>query len=357
MDCRMKPVDVRDKSATSSGGGSDGQLSPMSSNLGGGSPMLRHSRSGSVVKRSQTTKAAAQRLAQMMNHHQTSDSEDEDDFLSDYNPSPATTSSVGGRSQFRPSSPMTVGTATEQRSAPRAASLGRASQPVIKRAELRRQSMGSSSSSSYAMEQIHLQSARSSSDQTSNSLRSSQSNNTAECVQPTSARSNRSPLVHPVEQPSSARSAPASRPSLGIKPVTMVPPSVPLSLRPSLFGGQVDTQSDTQKNKSSILSRLSLDLGAAFAFRETSNQRSANASTSVSASALQDEIDMLQEENESLLEKLECYHEHTFLRRRLGQSSHLDLSLRKISFYACSREGAIFTHYVCLVLFLRSETV
>ncbi|KVH87846.1 hypothetical protein Ccrd_024843 [Cynara cardunculus var. scolymus] len=311
MDRQMKPVYVREKSATSGGGGSDGQLSPTSSTRGGVSPMtmLRHSRSGSVVKRSQTTKAAAQRLAQMMTHQQTSDSEDDDDFLSDYNPPAAATSSSSSsataaeRSQIRPRSPMTVGTTTEQHSAPRAASIGRASQPVIKHAELRHQSMRSSSSSSYAMEHIHPQYDRSSSDQTPNSLLPSQSNNTAERVQPTSARSTRSPLVHPVEHPSSARAVPASRPNLGIKPVTMVPPSVPLTLRPTLFGSQVDTRSDTQKNKSSLLSRLSLDLGAAFAFRETSNQRSANASTSASASALQDEIDMLQEENESLLEK------------------------------------------------------
>ncbi|MFS8034835.1 putative Coiled-coil domain-containing protein SCD2 [Helianthus anomalus] len=46
---------------------------------------------------------------------------------------------------------------------------------------------------------------------------------------------------------------------------------------------------------------LSLDLGA-LAFRESGYQRST--SSSASTSALQDEIDMLQEENESLLEKL-----------------------------------------------------
>ncbi|KAJ9564843.1 hypothetical protein OSB04_000809, partial [Centaurea solstitialis] len=206
-----------------------------------------------------------------------------------------------------------VGTATEQHSAPRAASLGRASQPVINHAELRHQSMRSSSSSSY------LTSAQSNNTSEQNHP---QSNNTAERVQPASARSNRSPLLHhPPEQSSSARAVPASRPTSDYGA-----PSVPLTLRPSFFGGQADAQSDTQKNKSSILSRLSLDLGAAFAFRDTTNQRSAN--TPASTSALQDEvwplslstsentcrrhyecyfysqIDMLQEENESLLEKL-----------------------------------------------------
>ncbi|KAJ9564846.1 hypothetical protein OSB04_000812 [Centaurea solstitialis] len=100
-------------------GGSDGQLSPQALPLGGGSPMavLRHSRSGSVLKRSQNTKAAAQRLAQMMTNQQTSDSEDEDEYLSDYNPSSPTSSSSStatatatatttGRSQIRPRSPM-----------------------------------------------------------------------------------------------------------------------------------------------------------------------------------------------------------------------------------------------------------
>ncbi|KAJ0679394.1 putative Coiled-coil domain-containing protein SCD2 [Helianthus annuus] len=91
-----------------------------------------------------------------------------------------------------------------------------------------------------------------------------------------------------------ARSAPsAARPTSLMKPVIMVPATVALSLRPSAEG---DTQTNNLKNK-----RLSLDLGA-LAFRESGYQRST--SSSASTSALQDEIDMLQEENESLLEKL-----------------------------------------------------
>ncbi|XP_071704503.1 uncharacterized protein [Rutidosis leptorrhynchoides] len=281
MDHKMKPVFVREKTTTSGGGGSDGHLSPptTSSSRGVASPMSTNRRSGSFVKRSQNTKAAAQRLARMMSHQQTNDSEDEDDLLlSDYNP-PTTTTSA--RSQIRPRSPMTV--RTEQQSAPRAASIRRASQPAIN----------------------HSQSARTLSDQiqTSNSLPSSSSNSSVERAQPTSARASRSSqLVHPMEQPSSARAVSVGRPSSLMKPVTMVPSSVSLSLRPASFSSQSDTQPDPQKNK-----RLSLDLSG-LNFRESSNQRSAAASAPVSSStstcALQDEIDMLQEENESLLEKL-----------------------------------------------------
>lgn len=104
MDRGMKPVYVKDKNVTS-GDGSDGQLSPpTASSQGAASPVMmprRHSRSGSIGKRSQNTKEAAQRMARMMSHQLTNDSEDDDDFLSDYNP----TSSVG-RSQIRPRSPM-----------------------------------------------------------------------------------------------------------------------------------------------------------------------------------------------------------------------------------------------------------
>ncbi|CAI9284411.1 unnamed protein product [Lactuca saligna] len=294
-----------DSKSVTPGGGSDDQLSPpMASSRGAASPTIhRHSRSGSIVKRSQNTKEAAQRLAQMMSHQQTDDSEDDEDLLSDFSP-PATTSSSSapatGRSQIRHRSPMTVHTT----SAPR---IGRSSQPVINN------------------EQFQSQSARSSSDQTSNSLRSAPSITTVEHVQPNSARANRSPQrCLPMEQPSSARAISAGRPSLVMKPVAMVPPSVNLSLRPT--SGR-DTQPDAQKNK-----RFSLDLGV-FA-RESSNQRSATATASAptsataSTSALEDDIDMLQEENESLIEKLriaeERYEEAEMRARQLEkQVAHL----------------------------------
>ncbi|GJT87299.1 coiled-coil domain-containing protein SCD2-like protein isoform X2 [Tanacetum coccineum] len=285
MDRGIKPVYVRDKSGTL-GGASDGHLSPpTASSRGVASPMMqpRHGRSGSMIgNKSQNTKAAAQRLARMMSHQQTNHSEDDDDILSDYNP-PTTTTPA--RSQIRPRSPMTVRT-EQQHSAPRAASVGRSSQPLINHAG-----------------KIQSQSARSPFDQTSNSLESFSSNAAVEHVQPASARANRSSqLAHPVEQPSSARSVSVGRPSVVMKPVTMVPSSVSLSLRPTSSSGQGDSQTDNQKNK-----RLSLDLSTS-TFRESGNQRTASISApvseSASTSALQDEIDMLQEENESLLQKL-----------------------------------------------------
>ncbi|KAL4579615.1 hypothetical protein LXL04_015769 [Taraxacum kok-saghyz] len=274
---------VNSQSVTA-GGGSDDQLSPpMASPRGVTSPTIhRHSRSASIVKKSQNTKAAAQRLARMMSHQQTDDSEDEDDLLYDFSPPASSSSSAPatGRSQIRHRSPMTVHTG----SAPR---IGRSPQPAINH-----------------QFQSKSQSARSSSDQSSSSFRSSPSVTTMEHVQPNSARANRSPqLCRPLEQPSSARAISAGRPGLVMKPVTMVPPSVNLSLRPT--SGR-DTQPDAQKNK-----RFSLDLGI-FALRESSNQRlatynasaSAPSSATASTSAMEDDIDMLQEENESLLEKL-----------------------------------------------------
>ncbi|GJT63745.1 hypothetical protein Tco_1015225 [Tanacetum coccineum] len=96
---------------------------------------------------------------------------------------------------------------TEQLSAPRAASVGRSSQPLINHAG-----------------KIQSQSARSPFDQTSNSLESFSSNAAVEHVQSASARANRSlQLAHPVEQPSSARLVSVGRPSVLMKPLTMVP--------------------------------------------------------------------------------------------------------------------------------------
>ncbi|KAH0994738.1 hypothetical protein GBA52_018602 [Prunus armeniaca] len=134
-----------------------------------------------------------------------------------------------------------------------------------------------------------------------------------------------------VEQPTSARSLAAARPQLGTKPVHMVPASVPISLRPpSSADGPVDNRREPvpvslRPPSTAILSeaaavdnrrdksRLSMDLGS-LNMRETRTQRS---------SALQDELDMLQEENESLLEKLrlaeERYEETEARARQLEQ--------------------------------------
>ncbi|PIA44595.1 hypothetical protein AQUCO_01700296v1 [Aquilegia coerulea] len=77
----------------------------------------------------------------------------------------------------------------------------------------------------------------------------------------------------------------------------MVPPTVPISLRPPTSTPletpretRRETPRDNRRDK-----RMSVDLGN-FNVREVSNERS--------SSLLQDELDMLQEENESILEKL-----------------------------------------------------
>ncbi|KAB2630081.1 hypothetical protein D8674_007600 [Pyrus ussuriensis x Pyrus communis] len=84
-------------------------------------------------------------------------------------------------------------------------------------------------------------------------------------------------------------------------PISLRPPSsadppadnrrepAPVPLRPTSTSGGSDTSADTRRDK-----RMSLDLGT-FNMRENRAQRS---------SALEDELDMLQEENENLLEKL-----------------------------------------------------
>ncbi|RXI01925.1 hypothetical protein DVH24_015274 [Malus domestica] len=148
-----------------------------------------------------------------------------------------------------------------------------------------------------------------------NSARSSQPTPAVE--QPTSARSipglnsaRPSQPTSAVEQPTSARSLAAARPQLGTKPVHMVPATVPISLRPPTSADPpadnrreaapislrppstpvgTDASADNRRDK-----RMSLDLGT-FNMRENRAQRS---------SALEDELDMLQEENENLLEKL-----------------------------------------------------
>ncbi|GJT15970.1 coiled-coil domain-containing protein SCD2-like protein [Tanacetum coccineum] len=164
---------------------------------------------------------------------------------------------------------------------------------------------------------IQSQSACSPFDRTSNSLESFSSNATVEHVQP--ARANRSSqLAHPVEQPSSARSVSVGRPSVVMKPVTMVPSSVSLSLRPTSSSGQGD-RLIIKIIKVLIVdhvyvicfNRLSLDLSA-FTFRESNNQLTTSISDPVSelasTSTLQDELRIAEkrcEESEVRAKQLE----------------------------------------------------
>lgn len=136
--------------------------------------------------------------------------------------------------------------------------------------------------------------------------RTSQQNNPNE--QPNSARSTTSLRLSSqscIEQPPSARSSLVSLPHLGIKTVSMVPASVPISLKPPSLAISSDAHVAREKrypclsskelysflkpqnsllghcfNKFWLMSRLSLDLS--MNLRETGNQRS--------SSVLQDEV-------------------------------------------------------------------
>ncbi|XP_026415409.1 coiled-coil domain-containing protein SCD2-like isoform X4 [Papaver somniferum] len=88
-----------------------------------------------------------------------------------------------------------------------------------------------------------------------------------------------------IEQPPSARSISSVRSSIAVRTVSTGPASGPISLKPPVTPGE--TPRDGRK-------RSFVDL-ASLSGRET---------TTRSSSALQDELDMLQEENEDILEKL-----------------------------------------------------
>ncbi|TKY61435.1 Coiled-coil domain-containing protein SCD2 [Spatholobus suberectus] len=306
------------------------------------SPLHRHARAGSTgsamtnVRRAQNnaTKAAAQRLAQVMSHND-DDDDDDDDVPLDYSAitgaggiglgggrpmptrSPMTVRSVQDQAaSARPRSPMSVRSVQEQ--PPSARSRSPAS---VRTVQDQPPSARSRSPASVRAVQEQPQSVRAIS-----SVRSSASSNAAEQPpprtptlgnyaeqQPPSARSTpanrtlelspsartiivtRSPQPSSVnnDQPPSARST-SGRPSGLSKVVPMVPPSVPITLRPASSGGIPPSEPllDIRKDR-----RLSLDLGS-MKVRENANQQQRP------TSELEDELDMLQEENENLVEKL-----------------------------------------------------
>ncbi|KAL6554323.1 hypothetical protein OROMI_019996 [Orobanche minor] len=259
------------------------------------SPMNRHIRSGSAgvsVRKPQNTKAAAQRLAQVMAHQPADDDEeDEDDLLYDFDS--AGIGLAGGR-HARTRSPLSVRRSVDQPPSSRPSSAPRPlatsnSADHLQQLPSARLPSHLRPSQSKPVDQPHLPSLHS-----STAARSFQPvDTTAEEAQPPSAQSNaasdRSPSFSSyIEQPSSARLV--GRPNLRVKTVSMVPPIVPLSVKP-VPGNVADSQPDKSRDK-----RLSLDFGT-FKYKEPSVQQS--------SSALQDEVlDMLQEENDSLLEKL-----------------------------------------------------
>ncbi|KAJ7973416.1 Coiled-coil domain-containing protein SCD2 [Quillaja saponaria] len=350
---RMRPVYDRQKSSTGTPGT---PVSPMMS------PLNRHIRSGSTgiananARRAQNNaaKAAAQRLAQVMAHQPDGD-DDEDELDFDYS-SISGTGSIGlaggramrARSPMR--APMTVRTAQEIPSA-RAPSGGRSASSInsVEQPPSAR-SMGSlrpalsisnmkQPPSAYSTSASRTAQSMSSLEQPP-SARSTSSSQTAQSMssfeQPPSARSTSASRpaqsINSLEQPPSAPSTTASRPSQSnnsieqapstrstiatrpsqpvnlsdqppsarataagrshfvAKAVPIVPASVPISLRPLPSVINAEVPFDNKRDK-----RLSFDLGN-MTMKETGNQRS--------ATALEDEVDMLQEENESLLEKL-----------------------------------------------------
>ncbi|XP_057812295.1 coiled-coil domain-containing protein SCD2-like [Salvia miltiorrhiza] len=322
------------------------------------SPMHQHSRSTSTslsMKKPQT-KAAAQRLAEVM-AHQAVDDEEEEDELYDLNSSagiglaggrqarnrspmsvrnsvdqaPSSRPIAGARgaasleqqpssARLRPAKPLEPSPAVEQPSSARhrpaqPSSTAEQQQPSSARYRHARSKPLEPSSNAASVEQQQPSSARtlaSVEQQQPSSARhrpqsrpvepspslnysipgrsSLQTNSSEEPPQPASARSagRSSSSISSLEQPSSARVV--GRPNLRVKTVPMVPSSVSLSLKPVASGNPADSQLDKVRDK-----KLSLDFGT-FKYKEPGGQQS--------SSALQDELDMLQEENESLLEKL-----------------------------------------------------
>ncbi|KAM6577536.1 hypothetical protein CsatB_029373 [Cannabis sativa] len=249
------------------------------------SPLHRHVRASSATgllsttsnaKKAHNAKVAAQRLAHVMANQSADEDDDEDDLLFDYGSMSTTgTGSLGlaiGRA-IRPRSPMTLVSSGTTRPIPSPLNVEKLSSRLL-------QSLNNEEQTQSAFSVSHIRSP---------------SQQSYYHEQPSSARStiaNRPSLPSPTDQhqqqPPSARSSLVTRPHLGIKTVPMVPPSVPLSIKPSTSSTSSDVNFGRDK-------RLSLDLGS-MNFRELSSQRS--------SSVLQDELDMLQEENDSLLEKL-----------------------------------------------------
>ncbi|XP_052192651.1 coiled-coil domain-containing protein SCD2-like [Diospyros lotus] len=334
----MRPVYVRQKSIEAPDGGQPTSSSPVAS------PLQRHARSGSTgganlrrpAMNTAAKGAAAQRLAQVMSSQSADDDdEEEDDLMYDYTPSNLATPGFGLAGGGRPARPRPVSvrssvdqhppargassgqilsSAEQQPPIAHSSSAGQLSQPnSLEQPPSARSALPTrSSQSANSVEQLQPPSARSvsatRSSQSANlveqvqppsarsvsAIRSSQSANLVEQVQPPSARSvsaiRSSQSTNNMEQPLSARSISASRPNIGAKAVPIIPPSIPLKLRPqaSVISSEIPT--DNRRDK-----RLSIDMGS-MNLRESGTQHS--------TSALQDELDMLQEENESLLEKI-----------------------------------------------------
>ncbi|KNA17773.1 hypothetical protein SOVF_076200 [Spinacia oleracea] len=289
------------------------------------SPLHRHARSSSsgisAFKKPQNvaTMAAAQRLAQVMAHSGDDEDEDEDDLLVDYQP----VGSLGGLGlaagrSGRPRSPKSLRTAsteqvpslrtpmvarpsfsakTHEHPLPRPTSAGRLSQPPINALESKQSSAHLPSTvrthrtSMDSMDMVEEHNSLSG--RPSLSIRTD-GEASAHSPMPLNSEdvnlSDRSPMVfNPSEQPPSARSILSGRPS-GIKTIPTMPPAVKTSTKQQISSSPLAGSSSNR--------RLSLDFGSMISRepKESNDQ--------LSSTALHDELDMLQEENDRLLDKL-----------------------------------------------------
>ncbi|XP_073151395.1 coiled-coil domain-containing protein SCD2-like [Henckelia pumila] len=251
------------------------------------SPLHRHVRSGSAgvanMRRPQNTKVAAQRLAQVMAHQPADDEDDEDDLYDFESAVPSVGIGLAGGKKTRNRSPTTGRTTVVQ---PPSARLTFVPRPSATVGSVEEQPLSAHSASllrpsnSKPVDPITRHFPQPKEDY-------------AEELNAPSARSTvvrRSPsYISLDDQPPSARfESPGGR-NVAVKTVSMVPPSIPISHKPVVSGILAETQQNRIKDK-----RLSLDFGT-FKYKESSDQQSA---------ALKDELDVLQEENDNLLEKL-----------------------------------------------------
>ncbi|KAL0443681.1 UNVERIFIED_CONTAM: Coiled-coil domain-containing protein SCD2 [Sesamum latifolium] len=240
------------------------------------------------MKRPQNTKAAAQRLARVMAHQPTDDEEEEDD-LYDFDKSiPSAGIGLAGGRQTKNRPSVSVRSSVD---------LPLSARPTLGiRASATGNSVEQQSSSARSSPLIrpspHKPAEPPPSHHSSTAGRSSQLIDSTEEAQPPSARANPGRTMvytSSAEQPLSARSSSVGRPNLRDK-TALVAPSLP-PIKPGASVAAVESQLDKSKDK-----RVSsLDFGT-FKYKEPSGPQS--------SSALQDELDMLQEENENLLDKL-----------------------------------------------------
>lgn len=257
------------------------------------SPMNRHGSTGIGNFRktpNNATKAAAQRLAQVMAHQHADDDDDDDDDLSiDYNP-PSTTSTLGlsGRS-MRSRTPALGRNGSEQPQSVRSASAMRPALavrtvPVVRPSVPISLKPPTSSLTGDTPRRMSVDSGNM-------SVRESGNRSSSDLQDELDMLEEENDSVleklgrNSIEQPPSARSISSVRSSIAVRTVSTGPASGPISLKPPVTPGE--TPRDGRK-------RSFVDL-ASLSGRET---------TTRSSSALQDELDMLQEENEDILEKL-----------------------------------------------------